>query len=263
MGSGSVNFDRAVGYYDQTRMVTEEAEEEILAMLAAELAGRARCLEIGVGSGRMALPLHRTGVPMAGVDISTGMLGLLVEKAGGSVPFPLAIADATQLPFPDASLGAGLASHVFHLIPPWREALLELVRVVAPGGVILVSLRGGPSEAFKDIGERFASHVGVDRNAIGVKDTQELDDAFRAAGAVVRELPVVTERRLVRPEEIIGRFERGEYSYTWEVPPETRAQAAEELRAWAREEFGPLDEPIEADRAIGWRAYDLPVQWRP
>lgn len=98
MGSGSVNFDRAVGYYDHTRHVTPEAEAEITALLSGELSGRGRCLEIGVGSGRIALPLALAGVAMAGVDISAGMIGLLVEKAGGRAPFPLALADATRLP---------------------------------------------------------------------------------------------------------------------------------------------------------------------
>lgn len=259
MGSGSINFDRAVGYYDRSRMMTLEAEAQVVALLAEELAGRGRCLEIGIGTGRIALPLADAGIPMAGVDISSGMVSLLVAKAGGIVPFPLALADATALPFPADSFDAGLGSHVFHLIPPWRQALSELVRVVRPGGVILVSLRGGSHEAFKDIGERFAAEAGFSREAVGVRGTEELDEAFLAAGARVRPLPPVMERTQVLPEEVIGRFERGEFSYTWDIPDDVRAEAADRIRAWARQEYGALDKPIATERAIGWRAYDLPA----
>src|SRR5579883_357500 len=180
MGSGSVNFDRAVGYYDHTRYVTPEAEAEVTALLAGELSGRGRCLEIGVGTGRIALPLASAGVALAGVDISAGMVGLLVEKSGGRAPFPLALADATGLPFPDGAFGAAIAAHVLHLIPPWREAIGELRRVVRPGGVALVSLTGGPSDSMlPEVRERFTREAGMVSRHVGLTSAAELDDAFR------------------------------------------------------------------------------------
>src|SRR6267154_2367198 len=110
--SGSVNFDRAAGFYDSSRTLSPEGEAGVTQLLGAELAGAGRCLEIGVGTGRIALPLHRSGIPMAGVDISPLMVDRLVAKAGGRHPFPLALADATALPFADDTFGAGLAAHV-------------------------------------------------------------------------------------------------------------------------------------------------------
>src|SRR5712664_837867 len=93
--SGSVNFDRAAGFYDQSRRQSPSVDAETAALLCQELAGRGRCLEIGVGTGRIGLPLHNAGIEMAGVDISPLMVQRLVEKAGGRPPFPLALADAT------------------------------------------------------------------------------------------------------------------------------------------------------------------------
>ena len=77
----SVNFDRAAEYYDATRGWRGEHDRETTEMLAGELHGRDRVLEVGVGTGQLAIPLHETGVPMAGIDLSAGMLTKLLQKA--------------------------------------------------------------------------------------------------------------------------------------------------------------------------------------
>ena len=52
-------------------------------LLASELLGRGRALEVGVGTGLLALPLHEAGVSLAGLDLTPAMMARLVEKAGG------------------------------------------------------------------------------------------------------------------------------------------------------------------------------------
>jgi hypothetical protein len=78
----SVNFDRAAGYYDATRALPGTTMAQLTALLAAELAERQPCLEIGVGTGRFALPLRAAGIAMAGTDISGAMLRRLAEGGG-------------------------------------------------------------------------------------------------------------------------------------------------------------------------------------
>src|SRR2546423_7934462 len=95
---GSIAFDQAADYYDRTRRLDPHVHAAVIDLLAGELRGRGRCLEVGVGTGRIALDLHRTGVPMAGVDLSRPMLDRLVEKARGAAPFPVAPADAPPPP---------------------------------------------------------------------------------------------------------------------------------------------------------------------
>ena len=107
--SGSISFDRAATYYDRTRRITLEASADLTRLLAGELEGRGRALEIGVGTGLIGLPLHQAGVPLAGVDVSPAMLGELRRKAGGAWPFPIAVADATRLPFADRTFGGAVA----------------------------------------------------------------------------------------------------------------------------------------------------------
>ena len=51
--------------------------------LLAELAGSGRALELGIGTGRIALPLAARGVPVHGIDLSAAMVARLRAKPGG------------------------------------------------------------------------------------------------------------------------------------------------------------------------------------
>ena len=51
--------------------------------LLATLAGAGRALELGIGTGRIALPLAARGVPVHGIDISRAMVARLRAKPGG------------------------------------------------------------------------------------------------------------------------------------------------------------------------------------
>ncbi len=51
--------------------------------LLAELARGGRALELGIGTGRIALPLARRGVPVHGIDLSRAMVARLRAKPGG------------------------------------------------------------------------------------------------------------------------------------------------------------------------------------
>jgi SAM-dependent methyltransferase len=254
----SIRFDRAAECYDRTRAIPAEALRATIDLLSSELDGRGRCLEIGVGTGILALELHAAGVRMAGLDLSAPMLAKLVEKAGGREPFPLVLGDATRLPFPGAAFGGGLARHVFHLIPAWEEAVAELARVVRPGGTVLVNL--GDVHRSWELVDRFLQIVGGVAFAVGLdpRDPTALDAAFTEHGARRRELPPVPSRDETRVGEFIGEIESGMPSWTWRVPDDERRAAIPELRAWAMDRFGSLEEVLEPDLQIVWRAYDFP-----
>jgi len=254
----SIAFDRAAEFYDRTRAISDESMARTIELLASELRGRRRVLEVGVGTGLLALPLREAGIDVAGVDLSPAMLGKLVEKAGGTVRFPLAVGDATKLPFADGVFGAAYLRWVLHLVADWRRVLAEVVRVVRPRGVFLVNLGayGGPR---KEIQERFAQITGVSLKPVGLHwgDYDELDSAMTALGAHVRELPSVHEGGTDTLDEFIEGIEENRYSWTWPLPEEQRRRAATEVRSWAEERFGPLDERQPFEHATRWLAYDL------
>jgi SAM-dependent methyltransferase len=60
--------------------------------LLADLAGSGRALELGIGTGRIALPLAQRGVPVQGIDMSRAMVARLRAKPG-SDPIGVTIGD--------------------------------------------------------------------------------------------------------------------------------------------------------------------------
>ncbi len=63
-------------------MFAEDAVARTVDLLAA-LAGEGRALELGIGTGRIAVPLAMRGVPVHGIDLSRAMVARLKEKPGG------------------------------------------------------------------------------------------------------------------------------------------------------------------------------------
>ncbi len=68
--------------YDDSSQVFGPGAVDATADLLAELAGDGRALELGIGTGRIALPLARRGVPVHGIDLSRAMVARLRAKPG-------------------------------------------------------------------------------------------------------------------------------------------------------------------------------------
>ena len=76
--------ERVAATYDESSAdMFEPAAVDAAAGVLAGLAGRGRALELGIGTGRIALPLARLGVPVHGIDMSRAMVARLRDKPGG------------------------------------------------------------------------------------------------------------------------------------------------------------------------------------
>jgi 16S rRNA A1518/A1519 N6-dimethyltransferase RsmA/KsgA/DIM1 with predicted DNA glycosylase/AP lyase activity len=73
----------AARYDESSADMFEPAVLDPAVDLLAGLAGDGAALELGVGTGRIALPLARRGVPVHGIDLSTAMVARLRAKPGG------------------------------------------------------------------------------------------------------------------------------------------------------------------------------------
>jgi SAM-dependent methyltransferase len=259
MDTNSVSFDRAAEYYDATRGRSAAGAARETQALVAALPKSGPVLEIGVGTGQVAIPLHEAGISMVGLDLSRAMMDVLVRKAGRP-PFPLVNADATSVPVRDDGVEAALFRWVLHLIPNWRDAVAELVRVVRPGGTVLATLGGAGSGPKSAIRKRFAALAGIDRRPAGIdwSDFDALDEAFRAHGAVIAELEPFEDVDDESIEEYLQRLADGRFSWTWSASEESRHHAAAEVRAWAEAEFGPLEDTETVGYVVRWRTYRLP-----
>ncbi|MEO8424184.1 MAG: class I SAM-dependent methyltransferase [Actinomycetota bacterium] len=257
----SVAFDRAAEYYDQTRGISADSMRQTIELLAGELAGRGSVLEVGVGTGQLALPLHEAGVAVAGLDLARPMMDKLVEKAGGRLPFALVQGDATRMPLRDRAFGGAYLRWVLHLISPWRDALAEMVRVVQPGGVLVASL-GGYGGPRSEVQERFAELTGVSIEPPGLTwdGYEELDAAAIALGLVPRALPPIPEIGREGLDTFIDGIAKNAYSWTWKIEdPTLLARTAVDVRRWAEERYGSLEALPHDEYQTHWRAYDLPA----
>src|SRR5690349_9998539 len=169
---------------------------------------------------------------MAGVDLSRPMLAKLVEKSGGAIPFPLAIADATALPIADGGLGGVVICHVLHLVAGWRRAVDEVVRVLRPGGVLLVETAESSESHVGEVIRHFwsvASPGGRPRRP-GLNDEAELTAALAEAGFTTRQLAPVVERGQVTLARAIDGLEAGIQSACWDLSEDVRRSAAAATR---------------------------------
>lgn len=253
----SISFDRAAAYYDQTRAIPDEIMARVIPTIVTEVGTHGECLEIGVGTGRIAVPLAQNGIRVVGVDILREMLYRLAAKRSGSWP-QIAVADATRLPFSDGSFDSALAVHVLHLIPRWRAPVEEVRRVLRPGGVLVVS-RGGQrrTEWVRELSHHFFAEAGVTAWPPGVDGADELDGHMRGLGLEVGELPDISEETTISVDQVVTNMEAGYWSACWSVDPPTRHEAALKTRAWAEHEIGDLTMPRISREAEVWRAYRL------
>jgi SAM-dependent methyltransferase len=247
----SVSFDRAAEYYDATRSMSPAAEAHVIAVLAGALTGHEPVLEIGVGTGRIAVPLAAAGLDVVGVDLSKPMLQKMMAKA---TTVPVGQADCTALPFPDDSFGAVVASHVFHLVPEWRDATLEVLRILRPDGVLLWA-RGGhgaPGEAVADV---FAAGAGLDRTPVGLGEVEGLDAYLRSRHWKGEWLEEVPDDRETTVDELIDLLASGKLGWTWPATEEDLAKGAAAARDWAAEQPEPRDEPRPLGGPVRFRRY--------
>jgi SAM-dependent methyltransferase len=85
--------ERVAARYDEADadMFEPNAVDQVVDVLA-ELAGTGGALELGIGTGRIALPLARRGVPVQGIELSRAMLARLRAKPGGQA-IPVTVGD--------------------------------------------------------------------------------------------------------------------------------------------------------------------------
>lgn len=247
----SVAFDRVADRYDASRSLSPEATAALTSVLGTAVADRGPVLEVGVGTGRIALPLAAAGVEVVGVDLSEPMLRRLAEK-GDAVP--VARADATALPFPEATFGAVVAAHLLHLVPEWRAAVLEALRVLRPDGVLLWA-RGGHGAPEEALARVFAEAAGLDRTPVGLDAVEGLDAYLRSRQWRGTWLPDVADDRETTGAALLDLFASGDLAWTWGADEQARARGVAAARAWAAAEGVDLDAPRPAGRPVRFRAY--------
>jgi phosphatidylethanolamine/phosphatidyl-N-methylethanolamine N-methyltransferase len=135
------------------------------AVAAAQACGP-RILDVGVGTG-LELPYFDPRAEVTAVDLSEAMLRKAqarVRRKAISAVKGILVMDATRLAFADDMFDAVLAPYVITVVPAPEQTLDELIRVVKPGGeIVLVNHIGAESGLMA----RFESWLARQTHAIG------------------------------------------------------------------------------------------------
>jgi SAM-dependent methyltransferase len=204
---------------------------------------------VGTGTGRIGIPLLERGADLFGCDLSSKMLARQRAKWPAA---RLAQADATTLPYGAAQFDGVLTIHVLHLIGNWPGALREIRRVLRPGGAFVNSWNPHTTrEVDNDMRDRWHELVearGARWRRPGVQSRDELVVELTLMGATVEEVTVARMNSVVTPQSVIESIAGRIYSDTWEVPEDIMQPTVDELRSWAEQNYGDLDQPQPVER---------------
>ncbi len=145
-------YDWVARHYDAIKQFAPGDEDWFVAApLWRRLAGveRPLLLDVATGTGRVPQALVRNrfavaGGQIVGLDLSWEMLKQARAKLRDySDRVSLVWQDAGRLPFDDGAFDAVTCLEAVEFLPSPREALAEMVRVLAPGGLLMVTNRVG------------------------------------------------------------------------------------------------------------------------
>lgn len=160
--------------YDESSatMFAPEAVEPAVDLLA-ELAGEGRALELGVGTGRIALPLARRGVDVHGIELSRAMADRLRTKPGGAA-VGVTIGDFATARAPGTYSVAYLVFNTIMNLTT-QDAQVDCFRNVAahlePGGTFVVEVMVPQLQKLPPGQNTVPFHVGTDRLGFDTYDT--------------------------------------------------------------------------------------------
>jgi len=241
---GRLSFDRVAAIYDETRSLAPRAMARVLAILVDQLQGK-RVLEVGVGTGRYAVPLQKSGIRVVGVDISQKMVEFGLAKGLRDVVF----ADAARLPFVSGSFDVATTNHVLHLIPDWRDVLTEIARVTREFYFTVIE-RSDRIDTIKREYDALVKRAGHNWSHPGFHE-KDLPGLLKPDFI----MPVGPFRETLLADSLLEELDRRTYSSQWDVPEEIHRGAMDVLRRkWKGQEF-QLSYTLEV---TFWRSDRLP-----
>lgn len=209
----AVPFDRIADRYDATRGGVERGGR-----LAAGLAPWLRpglVVEVGAGTGAVALPLTELGHPVVGVDLSLPMLRGARARLGPRV----AVGDGYAPPIRPASVANVVVVWVTQLVPDLPGFLGSVGGLLVPGGRLVVVPAGYPPQDEMGRVTRPMSEV--------LRPRRDAPDQLAAAAGgcglhvVAAETIGLDDLWYTSPAEQADQLEARSWSILWDVPDET------------------------------------------
>lgn len=149
-----------------------------------------RILDVACGTGVVArLALQKVGSTgtVSGVDVNPGML----EIARSSTPEDMSIewrqASAEDMPLPDEAFDVVLCQLGLEFMPDKLAALVEMRRVLVPGGRLVLNVPGPAAKLFTVLADAMKRYIspqaaGFVHQVFSLHDTTEIQQIMRDAG---------------------------------------------------------------------------------
>lgn len=258
------SFDRVAHVYDETRGLPEDAERKIADGIAAvlrDVAGAPRLVEIGIGTGRIAVPLAARGVHVTGIDVSRKMLAVLRTK---SADIDVALAEAAHPPLQEKTFDAALFVHVLHLVPDSDAAVRAAMRLVRPGGVMIEAgdnyERGLRSQADELVRKTVEEMCGIDVGSCKpyARGVQLFEHILSERGATVTRVSLAQWTGSTTARRMLERLKRRDYSSAWNIPEDVMSALLERVTPQVEALFGGPDIVAEFKRSFSMRYARVP-----
>jgi ubiquinone/menaquinone biosynthesis C-methylase UbiE len=207
----SQSFERIADTYDETRGGVDRGRR-FARELQALLDPTKLVVEIGAGTGVVAIGLQELGHRIAGFDLSEGMLRRARLRVGPRV----AAADARRLPLADGSVDQALSVWVLHVVGDIPAVLEEVARVLRTGGRYLVvpAMSARPGDPLGEV--IWEMDRRLDPQGRRRDDEENLRDLAPAAGLrVVQSREWRAHAYEESPAQVLRKLQTRSYSFLW------------------------------------------------
>lgn len=138
--TGRSYWDRHAEHYDRSMMLLGGPIPRMAALAADAVRGSRRVLEVAAGTGLVTRSIASVAKEVVATDYAAAMVAALSARvtAEGLGNVRCEQADVYALPFEPRSFDAVVAANVLHLVPDLDGALAALVRMLEPGGRLVV-----------------------------------------------------------------------------------------------------------------------------
>ncbi|MGW1996053.1 class I SAM-dependent methyltransferase [Embleya sp. NPDC001921] len=135
-----------------------------------EAAATGTALELGAGTGRIAVPLARRGTHVTAVEVSGGLARRLRTKAAG---LPVSVAETDMATYQEGEYALVYAVHstFFHLTDQRRQVacMRNVARMLAPAGVFVLSCFVPGSDLLA--GRNMLALAGIGEDSVDIRAT--------------------------------------------------------------------------------------------
>jgi SAM-dependent methyltransferase len=253
-----VDFSQNASVYDRRHGAVLSRGVALELADSGALGPGAHVLDIGAGTGRVAIAFSNAGCEVTALDPALAMLNELRVKAQER-QVQLVAGEGARLPFARSRFDAVILARILYLAPDWKAILRATHDVLKSGGYLFHEWGNGQAdEAWVQIRERLRTlfqDAGVKTPFHpGARSEAEVDGVLVELGLVrCKRLPIGPGPDMTL-HDFVERIASGEFSYVWNIPAHVRESCIPLLRKWSQNTFD-LEQTVPIPRELEWVTY--------